>query len=182
MARQTASVGRDGGTCMSDSWVEKRAVAALGSEEERAQIQRHGHRGIITMDQESKMETVTTFRAAFPPPKSSGVRTQGTRSELLEKRLTQMISEKIQSERKQPTPSTDFCSTTQRDFCVKGFVSSAPETTPVHDYKTDQAITFWSEKYQQIQGVTGVRTLKAPFRKSATFSTPIREQLDEISI
>lgn len=32
------------------------------------------------------------------------------------------------------------------------------------------------------QGVTAVQSLKAPFRKSALFSTPISEQLDEIHL
>lgn len=32
------------------------------------------------------------------------------------------------------------------------------------------------------QGVTAIQTLKAPFRKSALFSTPIRERLDEIDL
>ncbi|XP_042369547.1 sperm-associated antigen 8-like [Plectropomus leopardus] len=81
-----------------------------------------------------------------------------------------------------PTPKTDFCSTTQRDFCVEGFVPLTPETTQVHDYKSDQAITFWSENCQRVQGVTGVRNLKAPFKKSALFSTPISERLDEIEL
>lgn len=32
------------------------------------------------------------------------------------------------------------------------------------------------------QGVTAVKTQKAPFRKSALFSTPISERLDEIEV
>lgn len=38
-------------------------------------------------------------------------------------------SEEIQTEQKPPTPKIDFCSTTQRDFCVKGFVPFTPGTT-----------------------------------------------------
>ncbi|XP_071323122.1 sperm-associated antigen 8 isoform X1 [Trachinotus anak] len=186
------------GKCLLHNWAEERAVAALDNEETKTQIQRHGHRGILTMDQESKMETVTTLKAAYVPPKSPGVRLKddllcmlrsslllyfhgsGIRGEFLEKHIAQMISDKIHAELNPPTPKTDFCSTTQRDFCVEGFVPLTPETTQAHDYKTDQAVTFWSENYQQIQGVTAVQTLKAPFRKSALFSTPISERLDEI--
>ncbi|XP_070707117.1 sperm-associated antigen 8 [Pempheris klunzingeri] len=161
---------------------DSRAVAALDNEQTRTQIQRHGHRGLLTMDHESKMETVTTLRGAYILPKSPGVRLRGIRGELLEKHFAQTISEEIRAERNQPSPKTDFSSTTQRDFCVEGFVPLTPETAQVHDYKTDQAVTFWSENCQRIQGVTAVQTLKAPFRKSAMFSTPIGEQLDEMEL
>nr|XP_046231982.1 sperm associated antigen 8 [Scatophagus argus] len=143
--------------------VHNREERALDTEKTRTQTQRHGHRGILMMDLESKMETVTTFKAAYIPPKSPGVRLQGIRGELFEKHLTQMISEKIAAERRPLTPKTDYSSTTQRDFCVEGFVSVTPETTQAHDYKTDQAITFWSENCQHIQGVSAIQTLKAPF-------------------
>ncbi|XP_041816610.1 sperm associated antigen 8 [Chelmon rostratus] len=181
MTEQQATVENKVGKCLIRSWVEERTVAALDTEQTRTQIQKHGHRGIVTVDRESKMESVTTFKAAFLPPKSPGVRLRGIRGELLEKHIVQMISEKIH-EQKPSTPKTDFCSTTQKDFCVDGFVPLTPETTQAHDYKTDQAITFWRENCQQIQGVTAIQTLKAPFRKSALFSTPIRERLDEIDL
>ncbi|XP_070781212.1 sperm-associated antigen 8 [Enoplosus armatus] len=132
------------------------------------------------MDQESKMETVTTLKAAYVPPKSQGVRLRGIRSELFERHIAQVIRGEVHAERNPPTPKTDFCSTTQTDFCVQGFVPLTPETTQVNDYKTDQAVTFWSENCQRIQGVTAVQTLRAPFRKSAQFSTPISERMDEI--
>ncbi|GAA6213801.1 sperm-associated antigen 8 isoform X1 [Lates japonicus] len=168
------------GKCLLHNWAEERAVAALDNEETKTHNQRHGHKGILTMDLESKMENVTTVKAAYVPPKSPGVRLQGIRSELLEKHIAQMISDKVHAELNPPTPKTDFCSTTQKDFCVEGFVPLTPETTQVHDYKSDEAVTFWSENYQKIQGVTAVQNLNAPFRKSALFSTPICERLDEI--
>uniref|UniRef100_A0A665XBX2 Sperm associated antigen 8 n=1 Tax=Echeneis naucrates TaxID=173247 RepID=A0A665XBX2_ECHNA len=150
-------------------------VAALDRDETKAKIQRHGHRGILTMDQESKMESVTTVKAAYGFPQSPGVRLTGMcLCQSRDKERNNFI-DKINAELNPPTPKTDFCSTTQRDFSVKGFV---PRTT--HDYKTEQAITFWSENYQQIQGVTPIQTMNAPFRKSTLFSTPISERLDEI--
>lgn len=182
MTEQEAPVRNKVGKCLLHNWVEERAVAALETKETKTQIQRHGHRGIITMDQDSKMETVTTLKAAYTPPKSQGVRLRGIRGQLLEKQITQMISEQIHAERNPPIPKTDYCTTTQRDFCVKGFVPHTHEKTQVHDYKTDQAVTFWSENYQRIQGVTAIQTLSAPFRKSALFSTPISERLDEIDL
>ncbi|XP_029301065.1 sperm-associated antigen 8 [Cottoperca gobio] len=182
MTEQPAAVENKVGKCMSHNWVEERAIAAVDNQETSRQIHKHGHRGILTMDQESKMETVTTVRATFIPPKSPGVRLQGIRGELLEKHIAQMIREEAHAKLNPTSPKTDFCSTTQKDFCVEGFVPLSPETTQVHDYKTDQAVTFWSENCQRIQGATAVHTLKAPFRKSALFSTPISERLDEIEL
>ncbi|XP_067430965.1 sperm associated antigen 8 isoform X1 [Thunnus thynnus] len=182
MTEQPATVDNKVGKCLLHNWVEERAVAALDTQETKAHIQKHGHRGILTIDQESKMETVSTLRAAYIPPKSPGVRLRGIRGELLEKHIAQMISEKIHADLNPPTPKTDFCSTTKNDFCMEGFVPLTPETTEVcvYDYKTEQAVTFWSENYQRIQGVTAVGTPNVPFRKSALFSTPISERLDEI--
>ncbi|XP_056288064.1 sperm associated antigen 8 [Pseudoliparis swirei] len=179
MAEQpNTAPGRVGG-CMLHNWAEERAVAALDTPETRSQIRKYGHRGILTTDWESKMERVTTLKATYVTPKSPGVRLRGVRGELLEKQLADTIREKIHAELNPPSPETDFCSTTQKDFGVEGFVPLAPETTQVHDYKSDQAVTFWSENRQRVQGVTGVQNPKASFRKSALFSTPIGERLDE---
>ncbi|XP_030290956.1 sperm-associated antigen 8 [Sparus aurata] len=182
MTEQSATVENKVGRCMLHNWVEERAVAALDTGKTTAQIQKHGHKGILTLDEDSKLENVTTFKAVYIPPRSPGVRLRGVRGELLEKHIAQMISENIQAEQKRPTPKTDFRSATQKDFFEKGFVPCTPKTTQVHDYKTDQAVTFWSENCQRIQGVTAVKTQKAPFRKSALFSTPISERLDEIEV
>ncbi|XP_041667648.1 sperm associated antigen 8 [Cheilinus undulatus] len=178
MTDQPVSVHKVG-RCMLNNWAEERAAAALDTEETRIQIQRQGHKGILTLAQDSTMETVTTHRAVFIPPKDPGVRKRGIRSELLEKHIALMISEKFRAEKNLPQPKTDFSSTTQRDFCADGFVPPTPEPTEDYDYKSDEAITFWSENRHQIQGVTAVNNLQAPFRKSAKFSTPISERLDE---
>ncbi|XP_060917000.1 sperm associated antigen 8 [Labrus mixtus] len=179
MTEQTATGEHKVGSCMLHNWAEERAVAALDQAENRFQIRRQGHKGILTLDQDTKMETVTTHRTDFLPPKGPGVRERGIRSELLEKHIALMIREKIQAEQNSPPAESDFCSTTQRDFCVEGFVPLTPELTQAHDYKSDAGVTFWSENRHHIHGVTAVQTLEAPFRKSAKFSTPISERLDE---
>nr|XP_029133607.1 sperm-associated antigen 8-like [Labrus bergylta] len=91
MTEQTATGEHKVGRCMLHNWAEERAVAALGQAENRFQIQRQGHKGILTLDQDTKMETVTTHRTDFLPPKGPGVRERGIRSELLEKHITLMI-------------------------------------------------------------------------------------------
>ncbi|XP_005921784.1 sperm associated antigen 8 isoform X1 [Haplochromis burtoni] len=182
MTEQTAAVGHKVGKPMLHNWVEERAIADLHTEDPKTHKHIHGHKGILTIDLESKMESVTTLKAAYVAPKTPVGKLQGIRGELLKKHTAQMISEKIHADLNPLTPKTEYCSTTQKDFCVEGFVPHKPETTRVHDYKTDQAITFWSENCQQIQGVTAARSSKGPFRKSALFSTPITERLDEIDL
>lgn len=55
----------------------QRTVTALETEKTRTQIQRRGHGGIFMTDPDSKTEMVSTFRAAYIPPKSPGVRLRG---------------------------------------------------------------------------------------------------------
>ncbi|XP_077478024.1 sperm-associated antigen 8 isoform X3 [Stigmatopora argus] len=74
----------------------------------RAEILRRGHRGILTMNTGAKMESMTTLKAAFVPPKSAGVRLQGLRTELLERRIGQIIRDKIHAERNPPLPQQNF--------------------------------------------------------------------------
>ncbi|KAJ4926245.1 hypothetical protein JOQ06_008426 [Pogonophryne albipinna] len=180
MAEKPAAVRKSVGKCMLHNWVEERVMKDVDTQETRTQIQKYGHKGIITMGQESQMESVT--RVHFTPPKVPGVRLRGIRGELLEKHNAQRIREKVNAERNKPSPKMYFCSTTHRDFCVQGWVPLNPGTTQVHDYKSDQAITFWSENCQRIQGATAVPSVKAPFRKSALFSTPISQRLDEMEL
>ncbi|XP_075885463.1 sperm-associated antigen 8 [Nelusetta ayraudi] len=135
------------------------------------------------MDPKAKMEAVSTFTATYIPPKSPGVRLRGIRSERLEKHVTELISQKVKAEFEPPTPKmSDFRTTTRTDFCADGFVPAAPQPTQGLDYRTDQAITFWSENYQRLEGVTAVHSLTAPFRKSAKFSTPISERLNDLEL
>ncbi|XP_057674058.1 sperm associated antigen 8 isoform X2 [Corythoichthys intestinalis] len=58
----------------------------------RQEILRYGHKGILTMNTGAKMENITTLRASFAPPKKTGVRLQGLRTELLERRIAQLVS------------------------------------------------------------------------------------------
>ncbi|KAM8872825.1 sperm-associated antigen 8 isoform 1-T1 [Synchiropus picturatus] len=163
------------------NWVEERAVLAIDSADTWAKIQKYGHRGILTVDQNSKMESVTTQRAYFAPPKGPGVRLKGVRKVLKEKEIAEMISEKLEADSREPPPKTDFCTTTKRDFGVEGFVPAIPLPKKSHDYTKDQAVTFWSENYKKIHGVTNIRIPTAPFNKWAKFSTPISERLEEVS-
>nr|XP_043867735.1 sperm associated antigen 8 [Solea senegalensis]XP_043867736.1 sperm associated antigen 8 [Solea senegalensis] len=145
-------------------------------------METHKFSDVFVIDKDAKLESITTAMAAYLPPKSPGVRTKGTRKELLEKNIAhQVIRLATDVKSNAPTPETHFCSMTHRSFTVDGFEPVAPTATYGHDYKTDEAVTFWSENYPHTQGVTAVRNLEAPFRKSACFSKPINERLDDDS-
>ncbi|XP_076016128.1 sperm-associated antigen 8 [Genypterus blacodes] len=156
-----------------------RGDEAEEEEESSAQKHRYGRRDLLSADLDSGMESVTTHRAAFSAPKGAGVRQRGRRAELLQTHLARLIRQQEQARSEAPPPLTDFCSTTQRDFSVQGFVPVTPQVTQVHDYTSDPAVTFWSENYRQIQGVSATQTPNTPFRKSTAFSKPIGERLDD---
>uniref|UniRef100_A0A3Q2XED9 Sperm associated antigen 8 n=1 Tax=Hippocampus comes TaxID=109280 RepID=A0A3Q2XED9_HIPCM len=149
------------------------------SKQTREHILRHGHKGIITMNTGAKMESTTTLKSAFAPPRSPGVRLIYIIVEYLLDDVF-FCRDKIHAERNPPLPQTDFATTTQRDFRVEGFVPQTTKINRFHDYTTEQAISYWSENYQRIQGVSAVECPNTPFRKSAQFSTPIGELREDI--
>ncbi|XP_072549131.1 sperm-associated antigen 8 [Salminus brasiliensis] len=167
------------GRCLLHNWVEERAAALLDSSDPRSHINRNGHRGILTVDMTSKTQGVSTVKAAFTAPKGPGVRQKGLRAELLEKCLIKTISEQVHAELSPEPLALELCSVTRADYTAEGFKPVRPAPSMERDYRTDQAITFWSENYQKIQGMTEVRAGHSPFKKNASFSTPINERLDD---
>ncbi|KAK7895419.1 hypothetical protein WMY93_020744 [Mugilogobius chulae] len=143
--------------------------------------QKCGQCGLLSMEQGAKVEDITTVRATYVQPKDPGVRLKGSRLELLEKHLTETIREKLELQLKPAPCEPEYCSVTQESFTIQGFVPLRERVTPVHDYRSEESITFWSKNLQHIQGVTPVRSLVAPFRKCSEFSRPISERLDEPS-
>ncbi|XP_024154454.1 sperm associated antigen 8 isoform X2 [Oryzias melastigma] len=131
----------------------EQGAAACSSKDSRSRAEKGSHKGIFAVDQEAKMETTTTSKATYVAAQRPGGRMLGTRRELLEKQIIQMIREEMQAEVNIPTPETELCSTTHRDYTIPGYEPSRPKAAQIHDYKTDEAITFWSENYQQIQCV-----------------------------
>lgn len=55
----------------------QRAIADLHTEDPKTHKHIHGHKGILTIDLESKVESVTTLKAAYVAPKSPVGRLQG---------------------------------------------------------------------------------------------------------
>ncbi|KAA0716522.1 hypothetical protein E1301_Tti009469 [Triplophysa tibetana] len=166
--------------CLLGNWVEERATAFLDRSGPKSCINKNGHVGIITVDVTATVQGVTTFKDAFSTPKSHVIRQRGKRTELLEKDLVKRISEQIHAELNPEPPAPEWSSVSKSDYRVEGFKSFQAPLTEVceHNYTTDRAITFWSDNYQKIQGVTAVTTDDSPFKRNATFSTPISDKLD----
>ncbi|MFT7815677.1 sperm-associated antigen 8 [Arapaima gigas] len=168
--------GKATAKCLLRNWVEERATVSLDRAKD---IQRRGHKGILTLDFLSEFQGVSTAKAAFTPPRGPGVRERGIREEKLKKQLYGAIGEKVLEEFNFIPPLGENVSSTKRDYGVEGFQSTFPPPSQEHDYRSHQAITFWSENHGKITGVSAVRTRDTPFKKNCAFSTPIREQLFE---
>ncbi|XP_067296088.1 sperm associated antigen 8 isoform X2 [Pseudorasbora parva] len=168
------------GRCLLGNWVEERATSLLDRTVPRSRVHKYGHTGILTMDVAAEVQGISTFQAAFNAPKILGVRQKGRRTELLENELIKRISDQIHAELNADPPDTEMCSMTKADYKVEGFKSVHTPLTMDHDYTTEQAITFWSDNYKKIQGVTAVKIKDSPFKRNATFSTPIGEQIDHL--
>ncbi|XP_067262899.1 sperm associated antigen 8 [Chanodichthys erythropterus] len=180
MTSEANAENKPDGRCLLGNWVEERATALLDRTGPRSCVHKYGHTGILTMDVAAKVQGISTFKATFNAPKIIGVRQKGRRTELLENDLIKRISDQIHAGLNADPPAPELCSVTKADFKVEGFKSVRSPMTMDHDYTTEQAITFWSENYQKIQGVTAVKTKDSPFKRNATFSTPICEQLDQM--
>uniref|UniRef100_A0A8C5AMW2 Uncharacterized protein n=1 Tax=Gadus morhua TaxID=8049 RepID=A0A8C5AMW2_GADMO len=160
----TAAMEKKVGKCLLDNWVEERAVADLADDASQEQIQRDGHRGIFSMNLESKMEDITSLKSAYTPPVAPGVRERGTL-------VICVVYHVIYNKFNPVTPTTDFSSTTHRDFTGGGFVPLPPTTT-----KNYIETLFWLFCFQR---TTAVRTTDSPFKRCAQFSTPITQQLND---
>ncbi|XP_005813702.1 sperm-associated antigen 8 [Xiphophorus maculatus] len=178
MAEEPVAEKSHTGGILKDNWVEERAVAALNIDDKKKSIRLEGHEGLITINRGCKMDTLSLFTASYIPLRGSGVRVKGVRKELLEKHLSQMMREKVLAEIK-PEPVDlvpDYRTTHQRHFCAPGFVPSRPKPSTDHDYRNEEAITFWSDNYQRIQRVSNPNV---PFKRSSLFSTRIPDRLDD---
>ncbi|MCJ8748487.1 hypothetical protein PDJAM_G00165400 [Pangasius djambal] len=177
MSSSQVEVGsRAGGGCLLGNWVEERATTALENTRPTSDIHKNGH--VLTVDLTSKSHGVSTLKSAFTSPKGTRVRQKGLRSELLEKHLIKSISEQVHAELTPKPPAPELYSVTRTDYTVEGFQCVRPTPSTDCDYRTDEAITFWRENFDKIQGVTAVRNRDAPFTKNARFTTPISECLD----
>ncbi|CAG5125302.1 unnamed protein product [Candidula unifasciata] len=180
--------GNSAGRCLIENWVEERAnigrdppVDREYNLAERAGQLRSGHKGLLTIDDEAKVESITTVRETYTPPDIDKTRHIGIRRELMEQAFIKTVSEEMleekrkkeAEERARPILST-YIEDYTRDFPKRELV-----ITKNHDYISEQPVTFWTEHKDKIHGVTQVKTGDSAFRRNDAFTKPIGEYWDE---
>ncbi|XP_069820991.1 sperm-associated antigen 8 [Dendropsophus ebraccatus] len=172
--------------CLLDNWQEERSTVVLdktpsGPGVARGeQDHRHGHKGIISTQLVAEMATSTTHQDSYRRPSTDSRRHTGLREEQLRRELYQRFSQDIREELRSPTKEMKVTeSTTKRDHQVAGFVPQIPAPRKKHDYRSEQAVTFWAENVHAITGVSDIRTSHSPFKRSSAFTTPISDYLDQ---
>lgn len=166
------------GQCLMENWVEERAVSHLEPEVKDHSMVKTGHRGILTTDFDAPAEKLTTVTDSYRKPQPSGIRSVGKKHETLVKMLYDTVSQEVHDEFNAPPEEGEMKSVTHKDF-HKDFTPIIQENTKVHDFVSDQPVSFWSEHKDRATGLTQVKTGDTPFRRNAAFSKPIDEYWDE---
>ncbi|XP_040276597.1 sperm-associated antigen 8 [Bufo bufo] len=171
--------------CLLRNWLEERAAVSLDSGPPglttKGQVHRHGHKGILSTQLLANMAKSTTHQDSYRRPGSDNTRQHtGLREEKLKTLLYHKYSQDILEELVSPIEETKVTeSTTRRDYQVEGFLAQAPTPSKRHDYRTEQAVTFWTDNMHGITGVSDIRTRDSPFKRSSAFTTPISHYLDQ---
>ncbi|XP_073540528.1 sperm-associated antigen 8 [Phyllobates terribilis] len=171
--------------CLLRNWQEERATASLDAVPSglgltiEGQAHRHGHKGILSTLLLADMST--THQDSYKKPGSDyGQQRIGLKEEKIRKLLYHKFSQDILEELRSPAEEMNVTeSTTMRDYHVEGFLPKTPNPSMEHDYRMEQAKTFWMENVHRITGVSDIRTSNSPFKKSSAFSTPISHYLDQ---
>ncbi|KXJ25973.1 Sperm-associated antigen 8 [Exaiptasia diaphana] len=167
-----------GGKTLLDNWVEERQTEQFKDPDAtQSKLQKYGHRGIMTTEFDAKAENLSTVRVSYQEPRQLGIRTTGTKEEQMRAKFLEQVAAEVQEELNPPPPQVEYLSTTHKDF-NKEFEPIVNEPTRKHNANTDQPATFWLERNKEIHGVSQVKSEDTPFRKNASFSTPIGEYLD----
>ncbi|XP_039270986.2 sperm-associated antigen 8-like [Styela clava] len=183
--RNEIRFNNSGGRCLLENWVEERATAKLEPTDvnseytSSAQLHRHGHKGLLTLETDARAEKLTTVRESYQEPKFPQVLLKGKKAKLIEQMLYDEIGQQTHEDFNPPPPKTEYITIKQQDFDKSDFESTLPPPTKEHNVNTEQCVTFWSEHTNKITGVSQVKTRDTPFKKNTAFSKPIAEYLDE---
>ncbi|KAL8204148.1 UNVERIFIED_CONTAM: hypothetical protein K2H54_068356 [Gekko kuhli] len=172
------------GHCLLRNWQEERATNDLDEVPGPADgtegfFYRHGHRGLLTLHSLAGLAKSTTMKDAYRRPRRTALPVRGQREAMLEWLLYQKYSkEAFEEDVDPPRGPTASLTTTHQDYHREGYPSVAPAPTEPHDYRMEQPQSFWREHARQVPGVSSIQTGDTPFRKNASFSTPVAESLD----
>ncbi|XP_053556932.1 sperm-associated antigen 8 [Bombina bombina] len=172
--------------CLLHNWVEERAAASLDNDLRvtntcvEGKTHKYGHRGILSTELLAQMAENTTHKDSYGAPSKDSERLTGKREEMLHRFLYQKFSTELLEERgSQPNKLNLTESTTHRDYSVEGFIPRIPQPSKSHDYRTEPAVTFWTENIHKMTGISDIQTADTQFKKTSAFSTPISQYLDQ---
>uniref|UniRef100_A0A8C0HDI5 Uncharacterized protein n=1 Tax=Chelonoidis abingdonii TaxID=106734 RepID=A0A8C0HDI5_CHEAB len=133
---------------------------------------RHGHRGLLTLQLLSQLANSTTMKDSYRRPQRTGLPVRGEAWGVLRRGKP--------SAHPRSSGSLGGCSSlhSQRALPADGHALRLCFSQP-HDYHLEQPHTFWLESARQLPGVSNIRTSDTPFRRNATFTTPISDYLDQ---
>merc|ERR1712228_465929 len=144
--------------------------------------QKRGHKGIITLKENDKIEAHPTTETTYTAPNLDLPASKGPRLKLKEKfywkTAVEEAKKEVETNDKDETPLT---SEYRDNINVDDFRSVKPK--PVFDHKLygENPVSYWTEKVKTtgIHGVTQLKTKDTPFRKNTAFSKPIAESVDQ---
>lgn len=176
-----------------ENWVEERGVTETLGADARPLSERYrdGHRGLLstsTVPGASEpsqaacsvgadgTETSRTFTHRTEPHP----RTIGRRREDLERQVLAYVVADVQAEELEPAPEMDLTTTTRTDF-NPSYVPTMPKDSRPHDVYRESPASFWQRELESGKALTGnsaITSGSSPFKKNATFSTPVELALD----
>lgn len=139
----------------------------------------YGHPGILTLNEKEDLSKITDFIDSFQHPKVNYVRQVGLRRELKERQLAEKIQRQMFNKMAEGPEKPNYKTTAMEAFNIEDFESKTPKPTQTHDYRSDQPLTYWSENYKKIHGVSMVTARDTVFRRNDHFSKPISEYWGE---
>lgn len=184
--RNFIPVANSSAKCLLENWVEERAVEPIDAEQLKmrakatsmAQVLKNGHRGLLTTNFCATTKDLTSHLDAYRPSTGPGIRTIGTRTELMQQMFLERVLADMEREQNPPPEPDDEVpkSVTQKDFNLDDFIPRQPAPYSEHDYRKEEPVTFWSEHRDKIHGVSQIKpTFNSVFRKNSAFSRPIDE-------
>ncbi|XP_061218008.1 sperm-associated antigen 8 isoform X2 [Neopsephotus bourkii] len=171
------------GRCLIHNWQEERATNHLDIVQGQEQgsegfIHRHGHPRLLYHHHLPGPNNSTTMDT-YCLPHSVLMPGQGQREATLKAMLYHKYREEMLKKISPPRMPMESMSVTHQDYKPKGCLSAPSPPSQPHDYLTEQPCSFWLEQARSLTGVTSIRSRDSPFRKDASFSTPITESLDQ---
>ncbi|XP_065178053.1 sperm-associated antigen 8-like [Sycon ciliatum] len=205
LGRNPIPVNNSRSKTLVENWVEERGVKELLGDDSRPMGERFrdGHQGLLSTgvaaaskdstESHQSMSaapwadvglggttTGSAFSSAAAQSDTQRHRTVGARRQQLEQQVREYVAAEVEQETAGPEPEMDCTSTTRSDY-TSDYVPRQREHTREHSVYGEAPASFWQaelESGRAVDGITVMPSQRVPFRKNATFSTPVEQALD----